>query len=119
MFFAKIKPKGKKEIEVCHVEDETPEHIISGCVLGKLFWEKLNISQMLGTETKNLHTIRLTERIPNDEFAAFVALSCWQLWKARNAAIFRNENWMITFSQPAKMQLNNGDAGFLQGKGKS
>jgi len=40
--------------EVCHVEDETPEHTISGCVLGKLFWEKLNMSQMLGTETKKL-----------------------------------------------------------------
>jgi len=29
--------------------------------------------------------------VPPDEFSAFIALVCWQLWKARNTAILRQE----------------------------
>lgn len=82
--------------EICHEEDETPEHIISGCVLGKQFWQKLNMNSMLGQDTGNLHTLTPQGGVPTEEFSAFIALSCWQLWKARNAAVFRNETLCIT-----------------------
>ncbi|KAG0513828.1 hypothetical protein BDA96_10G136900 [Sorghum bicolor] len=32
-----------------------------------------------------------TGGVPPDEFSAFIALVCWQLWKARNTAILRQE----------------------------
>lgn len=82
--------------EICHEEDETPEHMISGCVLGKQFWEKINMAHMLGRDTSTIHTLALQGEIPRDEFSAFIALSCWQLWKARNTFVFRNETQSIS-----------------------
>jgi hypothetical protein len=77
--------------EICNSEEETPEHIISGCNLGKLFWEKLNMPNLIGIDMRSLHLTNTNGRVPSEEFSAFIALSCWQLWKARNAAVFRNE----------------------------
>jgi hypothetical protein len=34
--------------------------------------------------------------VPKEEFLSLIALSCWQLWKTRNTAIFRNERQNIT-----------------------
>ena len=37
--------------EICNEKDETPEHIIiSGCALGKPFWEKLSMGAMVGRD---------------------------------------------------------------------
>ena len=77
--------------EICQAEDETPEHIISGCALGMQFWQKLNMSGMIGRDITTIHTISPPPGIPREEFSAFIALSCWQLWKARNAFVFREE----------------------------
>jgi hypothetical protein len=77
--------------EVCHEQEETPDHIISGCAISKLFWQKLDMSYMLQIEVTNLHTAEPPAGLPKQEFAAFVALSCWHLWKARNATVFRGE----------------------------
>ena len=62
--------------EICHEEDETPEHIISGCILGKHFWERLNMPSMLGKNTGSLHTLAPPRGVPREEFAAFIALPC-------------------------------------------
>lgn len=41
--------------EVWNEDDETPEHIISGCNLGKQFWEKLGATSMVGINVTNIH----------------------------------------------------------------
>lgn len=33
--------------EICKEDDESPEHIISGCPIGKQFWEKLGLTSMV------------------------------------------------------------------------
>jgi hypothetical protein len=85
--------------EVCTAEDETPEHIVFGCVycvIGAQFWGKIGMPNINGTSVDNLHSLRPTREIPKEEFSEFIALSCWQLWKTRNAAVFRNERHNIS-----------------------
>lgn len=63
--------------EICKEDDESPEHIISGCPIGKQFWEKLGLTSMVGADVRNIHRTIPERGIPKEEFAAFVALSCW------------------------------------------
>jgi RNase P subunit RPR2 len=82
--------------EVCSAEDETPEHIVFGCVIGAQFWEKIGMPNINGTTVDNLHSLSPPRDISKEEFSAFIALSCWQLYKTRNAAVFRNERHNIS-----------------------
>jgi len=65
--------------EICHQEEETPEHIISGCTLGSQFWHKLNMPDMIGRDITTIYMTTTPAEVPRDEFSAFVALCCWQL----------------------------------------
>jgi hypothetical protein len=60
--------------EICSEEDETPEHIISGCALGKAFWERLSMSAMVGWDVSSLHNLAPQGGVPAEEFSAFIAL---------------------------------------------
>jgi len=77
--------------EICHEAEENPDHIIKGCTLGRQIWQLLNCPSVLSTEITSFYAISPTGGVPPHDFSAFIALVCWQLWKARNAAIFRQE----------------------------
>ena len=84
-----------KTCEVYNEADETPAHIINGCPIATLFWQRLHLPEMMQLTTESLHTISTTGGIPTDEFSAFIALGCWHLWKARNGKIFRQESTSV------------------------
>lgn len=92
--------------EVCNEQDETPEHIMGDCLIGRHFWQQVGLDAMLLTQMDNIHTISPPPGLPAAEFSAFIALSCWQLWKMQNAAVFRNETSSIDQS-----------SSFMQGNG--
>jgi len=81
--------------EVCSDADETPQHIISGCPTAAQFWKRLHLPSMLQVTPDSLHTVLPSRGIARDEFSAFIALGCWQLWKTRNARVFRNETTTV------------------------
>jgi hypothetical protein len=72
--------------EICSAAEETPEHIIYGCCLGRHVWASLNLLPTISVDMTELHEVLGPPGIP--EFPTFIALVCWQLWKARNANIF-------------------------------
>jgi hypothetical protein len=80
--------------EICNAADETPEHIIHGCSLGREVWRRLNLQSMISMDMGQLHTVAsstsTSDVIP--ELPSFIALFCWQVWKTRNAKVFRNED---------------------------
>lgn len=81
--------------EVCSHSDETPDHIVGGCQPAIDFWQRLNFTEMQHVQVDTLHTVSPDGRVPRDEFFAFLALCCWQLWKARNAKVFRQETLSV------------------------
>jgi len=77
---------------VCNGNEETPDHIIGGYAIDVSFWQRFNLNSMVGNQHQNLPSVSPPPGIPDDEFPAFLALSCWELWKVRNAKVFRQEN---------------------------
>ena len=69
---------------------------MGGCSIGRHFWEKIGLNSLAGMAMDSIHTFSPPTGVPKEGFSALVALSCWQLWKTRNAAIFRNEQQSIT-----------------------
>jgi hypothetical protein len=77
--------------EVCNEADETPEHIINDYGIAKEFCAALGVVMPPGHDLSKLHKLDRPSSIPQQYFETLVALACWQLWKTRNAVIFRNE----------------------------
>jgi len=81
--------------EICNLTDETPEHIIHGCSLGKEIWLRLNLQSTISMDLGQLHTLANHTATGIPELPSFIALVCWQVWKARNAKVFRNEEQYV------------------------
>jgi len=82
--------------QVCNEHDGTPEHVMGGCLLSTEFWQTIGIGAMNVTAMNNIHhNLSPPLGMPATDFSAFIALSCRQLWKTRNAAVFRNETHTI------------------------
>jgi hypothetical protein len=77
--------------EICQTAEESPEHIMWGCDLGKQVWSKLGIVFLQDSDVSALYSISPPTGVPLDLFPTFIVLVCWQIWKARNAKIFSNE----------------------------
>jgi len=77
--------------EICNTSDESPEHIIHGCTIGREIWQCLGLQSIISMDMTQLHTVSNCNATPIQEFPSFIALVCWHIWKARNAKIFSNE----------------------------
>jgi len=82
---------GSATCEICNTCDESPEHIIHGCTIGRKVWHCLGLQSIISMDMRQLHTVSNCTSAPVPEFSSFIALICWHIWKARNAEIFSNE----------------------------
>lgn len=80
------------ECIACGAHEETPEHLIFQCPMAALFWEKIGMPLADGLQTRDLHCFSKVRGIPDDQHNAFISLCCWQIWKRRNALVFRQQN---------------------------
>jgi hypothetical protein len=62
-----------------------------GCSYAKMFWQAIGIQILADLEVSQLHRVERPTNIPKAEFSSFIHLCCWQLWKRRNALVFRQE----------------------------
>lgn len=76
----------------CGAAHETPEHIIFQCPIAKQFWQALGVLHSDSSRCCDWHSNQKIQGIPDDQYNAFVILCCWQLWKRRNAFVFRDES---------------------------
>jgi hypothetical protein len=77
---------------VCGAADESPDHIIFECLIAVQFWCALGVQADQHNHANQLHCMAPPPQCPQDQFSAFVALCCWQLWKRRNGVVFREEH---------------------------
>ena len=78
--------------EICNGAEETAAHIMFGCSFAASFWAAVNIDLPPDMTPMKLHLLLPPAHIPGKHFHTFLLLCCWQLWKRRNNAIFRQQN---------------------------
>jgi len=77
--------------EIRNASEESPDPIIHGCTIAREVWQYLGLQSIISMDIRQLHTVSNCPTAPIHEFPSFIALICWQIWKARNARIFSNE----------------------------
>lgn len=77
---------------ICGAQSESPDHIIFHCPIASDFWRSIGLQADQFVHTSNLHCLPRIRGVPDDQFSAFITLCCWQLWKRRNAFVFRQES---------------------------
>lgn len=77
--------------EVCGASEETTDHIILQCPFVRSFWNVIGLPVSDDLSVKTMHTLPKVQTLPSTQYSTFFALCCCQLWKSRNALIFRNE----------------------------
>lgn len=77
---------------VCAAAEETPDHIMLHCAVAEQFWSSLGLELGADTSTSSLHSFPKIANLPDAQYNTFIILCLWQLWKRRNAFVFRNEN---------------------------
>jgi len=78
--------------EACQGLEETTDHILLHCPFARGFWNALGLSIADGLSVHQLQSLPRIQNVPVKQFSSFIALCCWELWKRRNALIFRNES---------------------------
>jgi hypothetical protein len=87
----KKKVVNNPECEICGALEESTDHIILRCPFAIEFWNVLGLTVTDDLSCRTIQTIPNIQAIPQKQYSSFFALCCWQLWKRRNAFIFRNE----------------------------
>jgi hypothetical protein len=77
--------------EACGASEETTDHIILHCPFARDFWNEIGIADTTQIMAREIHEISAISGLPTTQYNTFIALCCWQLWKRRNALVFRNE----------------------------
>lgn len=77
--------------ELCGQEDETANHIVFGCPFAREFWAALGFSISDAADVSHLDQLSRPGHVPAEHYSTLLLLFCWQLWKRRNGAIFRQE----------------------------
>jgi hypothetical protein len=80
---------------ICGVDQETLDHLIFQCPIAAQFWSQIRLQSSSNLQCGNWHNIQKIRGIPDEQYSAFVLLCCWQLWKRRNAFVFRDEQITI------------------------
>ncbi|XP_002443394.2 uncharacterized protein LOC8068106 [Sorghum bicolor] len=80
--------------EICRASEESADHMVCGCNLAGQLWQRLQIQVNPG-DLDIIHSWSPPPTIPREAFSSFLAICCWQLWKARNAFIFRTDTTSV------------------------
>jgi hypothetical protein len=76
--------------EICGQAPEDTAHIFIHCGFASRLWGILGV-QIAPDRSNVLLSLLRPPTIPTKHYNMFVLLCCWQLWKRRNAVVFRGE----------------------------
>jgi hypothetical protein len=77
--------------DICNAAEETPAHVIFGCIAARQFWDAVHIQTGVDWTVQKLQEIAPPNHVPGKHFGTFLLLCCWHIWKRRNNTVFRND----------------------------
>jgi len=78
------------ECELCHMDVESPDHLILHCPTATQFWTVLGITIPPTASVSCMWELPRPDHIPAPSYHTFLLLCAWQLWKHRHDVVFRN-----------------------------
>lgn len=93
----------------CPAPEETTYHLFFQCPFSEICWNYLNIHWDHSTPFFQT-IIKAKEQFNPTFFMEVFAVAAWEIWKHRNACIFRSgnisfEDWKTCFTSTLKLQL--------------
>lgn len=76
--------------EICGLEDETVDHIISGCNFVCGFWTRIGWAPEEIAKTSELWRTKTLSRVHSSVAHPLLLLYCWEIWRHHNEVIFRH-----------------------------
>jgi hypothetical protein len=76
---------------ICDHPEETASHIVFACPFAVRFWDVIGCRFPPGADVRSLHELVTAAAVPLTTASTFVLLCCWNLWKHRNAVVFRDQ----------------------------
>jgi hypothetical protein len=96
----------------CHLCDATLETAMAlHCPVAARFWATIGVAVPRNAYVRDLHLLPMPPSIAIETAPAFALLCCWQLWKQRNAAVFRG----AAPSLPLLLKLGRDDVAVWRG----
>jgi hypothetical protein len=97
---------------LCDATLETASHMALHCPVAARFWSTIGVEVPQDAHVRDLHLLPMPPSITVETAPAFTQLCCWQLWKQRNAAVFRG----TAPSLPLLLKLCRDDATLWRGR---
>jgi hypothetical protein len=98
---------------LCDATLETASHMTLHCPVAARFWSTIGVEVQRDFHVRDLHLLPMPSSISMETAPAFALLCCWQLWKQRNAAVFRGAAPSPSSLNCAGMMRPCGVDGFL------
>ena len=76
---------------VCEGSVETPNHLFFECTFAQSFWAEVGLRVPVDADVCQLHSYPSLLAVPATTGSTFLLLCCWELWKHRNAVVFREQ----------------------------
>ena len=76
---------------ICSAPLETANHIFLECPFARRFWRKIGFVFPADADVRRLPEYGAPAAVPRDTTSTFFLLCLWNLWKHRNAVVFREE----------------------------
>jgi hypothetical protein len=76
---------------VCLAPLETANHIFLHCPFTRRFWDKIGVQLPPEPDVRRLFELAAPVAVPPDNAATFMLLCLWNVWKHRNAVVFREQ----------------------------
>jgi hypothetical protein len=75
--------------EICKGDDESADHIFSGCPLVRSFWEWISWDPNGIAKVTELWETRVPPRVHKKVAHPLILLCCWEIWRHRKDVVFK------------------------------
>jgi hypothetical protein len=87
----RILTQAEARCPLCDHRSETAGHLFLECAFARRFWAAARVRFPPRPRVEQLHAYGDAAAVPTASASTYILLCCWNLWKHRNAVVFREQ----------------------------